>query len=546
MTEIADADGLGNAVFAYQWVSNDGDADADIAGATAASYTLSTDETGKTVKVRVAFTDDGGTEETLVSAATGTVEPVAQAAVSNTAPTGLPTIAGTARVGETLGASVTGIADADGLSGATFAYQWVSNDGSADADIAGATAASYTLTAAEAGKTVKVRVAFTDDGGTGETLLSAATAAVAAANAAPTGLPAIAGTARVGETLEASVSGIADADGLSGATFAYQWVSDDGSADTDIAGATAASYTLTAAEAGKTVKVSVTFTDGRGTQETLVSEATEAVAAANAAPTGLPAIAGTARVGETLEASVTEIADADGRDDAGFAYQWVASDGETDADIAGATAAAYTLTAAEAGKTVKVRVTFTDGRGTEESLVSAATAAVSVALPEVSIAAAASPVTEGAAARFTLRRTSDTAAALEVAVSVRAAWRHWTFALSAFSWAKAVATKAETTRRPWRPAWASRLRAKCTRQRCHVAPRIRVAAAFRPLWSSEITSFTPRSPRRASERRNSVQKVSASDAPIATPRTSRRPWSLTATATVTATETMRPVWRTFT
>ena len=81
---------------------------------------------------------------------------------------------------------------------------------------------------------------------------------------------------------------------------------------------------------------------------------------------------------------------------------------------------------------------------------------------------------------------------------------------------------------------------------CQVAPRIRVAAAFRPLWSSEINSFTPRSPRRASERRNSVQKASASDAPIAMPRTSRRPWSLTATATVTATETMRPASRTFT
>ena len=71
-------------------------------------------------------------------------------------------------------------------------------------------------------------------------------------------------------------------------------------------------------------------------------------------------------------------------------------------------------------------------------------------------------------------------------------------------------------------------------------------AAFRPLWSSEITSCTPRRPRRVSERRNSVQKVSASDAPIAMPSTSRRPWSLTATATVTATGTMRPASRTFT
>ena len=56
-------------------------------------------------------------------------------------------------------------------------------------------------------------------------------------------------------------------------------------------------------------------------------------------------------------------------------------------------------------------------------------------------------------------------------LSWSATWRHWTFALSASSWAKAVATKAETTRRPWRPALASRLRAKCARHLCQVAPR---------------------------------------------------------------------------
>ena len=152
---------------------------------------------------------------------------VAPGPSSNTVPTelgtvsGLPTIAGTARVGETLEASVSEIADADGLDNAVFAYQWVSNYGNADADIAGATATEYTLTAAQVGKTVKVRVTFTDDGGTEETLVSAATGTVepvaraAAVNTPATGLPAITGTARVGETLRASVSGIADADGLS-------------------------------------------------------------------------------------------------------------------------------------------------------------------------------------------------------------------------------------------------------------------------------------------------------------------------------------------
>ena len=146
----------------------------------------------------------------------------------------------------------------------------------------------------------------------------------------------------------------------------------------------------------------------------------ETPAPVNTAPTGLPAISGTARVGETLTASVTGIADADGLTSATFAYQWLSNDGatDTDTDIQGATGTGYTLVAADAGKTVKVRVTFTDGGGTQESLVSEATAPVAAEPAEVSIAAAASPVTEGADAVFTLTRTGDATAALTVAVKV--------------------------------------------------------------------------------------------------------------------------------
>src|SRR6516165_7144270 len=49
--------------------------------------------------------------------------------------------------------------------------------------------------------------------------------------------------------------------------------------------------------------------------------------------------------------------------------------------------------------------------------------------------------------------------------------------------------------------------------------------------------------RRASVRRNAAQKVSASEAPTVIPSTSRRPLLLTATATITATDTMRPFSR---
>ena len=99
----------------------------------------------------------------------------------NTPATGAPAISGTEQVGETLTASTSGIADADGLSGATFSYQWISNDGTTDTDIQAATDSTYTLLDADEGKTIKVRVAFTDDAGHEETLTSAATGAVAAA-----------------------------------------------------------------------------------------------------------------------------------------------------------------------------------------------------------------------------------------------------------------------------------------------------------------------------------------------------------------------------
>ena len=77
---------------------------------------------------------------------------------------------------QTLTADTSGIADQDGLSNASYAYQWMG----AGSNIAGATGSSYTLTASEQGQTIRVRVHFSDDSGNSETLTSAATVAVAA------------------------------------------------------------------------------------------------------------------------------------------------------------------------------------------------------------------------------------------------------------------------------------------------------------------------------------------------------------------------------
>ena len=197
-------------------------------------------------------------------------------------------------MGEELSASTSGISDEDGLGNVTFSYQWIVDS----TDIVDATGLTYTLSAADEGKAVTVQVSFTDDAGNDETLSSAATEAVAARpNSLATGAPSISGTAQVGEALTADTSGIADADGLENVSFTYQWLANDAA----IAGATGWTYILANTDEGNTIKVRVSFIDDAGNDETLTSEATDAVAAAEpseppAKPTGLSATASHDRV----------------------------------------------------------------------------------------------------------------------------------------------------------------------------------------------------------------------------------------------------------
>ena len=79
-----------------------------------------------------------------------------------------------------------------------------------------------------------------------------------APNNAATGQPAITGTPRVNETLSVDTSGITDAEGTANARFSYQWVRVDGSVDTNISGATNATYRPTNEDADKQIKVKVT------------------------------------------------------------------------------------------------------------------------------------------------------------------------------------------------------------------------------------------------------------------------------------------------
>ncbi len=348
-SSIVDADGLG--IFNYQWQRND----AAISGATGASYALGDANVGAQLHVRVNYTDGHGTPETLISAATASVANV------NDSPAGAPVIVGSSVEGQVLSANTSSIADADGLG--AFSLQW-QRDG---ADIAGATAATYSLGGADAGKQVRVRVSYSDGWGTNEVLTSAATATVVNVNDAPVGLPSISGTAVVGQTLNAITTTITDADGLG--AFAYQWMR----GGVAVSGAAAANYVLTNADVGAQISVGVAYTDGFGTTETLASSATDAVQILNHLPTGSVVVSGTAALAQTLAATST-VADVDGMGP--LTWRWQALNGAVWVDVADNNRNTLIVDTRFAGMPLRAGVSYTDAQGTAEAVFAAATAAV--------------------------------------------------------------------------------------------------------------------------------------------------------------------------
>ena len=127
-----------------------------------------------------------------------------------------------------------------------------------------------------------------------------------------------------------------------------------------------------------TINVQVTAEDGHTTDTYTVVVTRES----NTDATGQPAIAGAAQVGRTLTAELGTIADIDGLPDnfpRDYDFQWVRVDADgMETDIFVATSNTYTPLAADVGKKVKVKVSFTadDGSVVEGPLPSDATAPV--------------------------------------------------------------------------------------------------------------------------------------------------------------------------
>jgi hypothetical protein len=318
------------AAVTYQWLRCDtpDGVYVNISDATANSYTLAAADMGKYIKVQA--TGSGNYAGTVTSTNKG---PVTAGAITAIGP-----ISGTTTVGQTLTVGT--------LTpyGATAAYQWQRSDGVGNFnDIIGGEASAYTLTGNDSNAYIRVRA--TGTGAYTGTVISDYVGRVGAQITPLTAIGAIGGAAEVGQTLTAGIIS------PTGAIVTYQWqrADTDGGIYGNIPGATASSYTLTAADKAKYIKVVAT---GSGNYSGTVISTPKGPVTAGAI-TAIGPISGTTTVGETLTAgTLTPL-------NATVAYQWQRCAGAngTYENIPNANAGAYTLTESDAGLYIKVYVT---------------------------------------------------------------------------------------------------------------------------------------------------------------------------------------------
>ena len=423
---IMDDDGL-PLIFTYQWLRVDADGtsnEEDITGEIAATYTLTDDDEGKKIKVKVSFTDELSGVEERTSAAYPSSGTVTAAASTNTPPTAanntVTAVAGTAYAFE---ADDFGFADTDtGDTLASVTINQVVTKAQIDAGdltftpVDGASGTGY------ATFTFKVNDGTVDSASAYTMTIDARDLTCAAPDFAGdnrhqlwTGIVTVGDVRSVGYGFhsEESQTGLDDttfAIGRNSYTIDHAFV-----LSVNPVGQLGFSLTgdiqndnLTAGEVAAlrlhvcdTVFYDFSAATSSGNENTyrwagsldwsppVATRTLYLSLPANRDAMGAPAITGTARSGQELTAAVTGITDADGLtgdlstlndnvDGLGgveYRYQWIRVDADgmsNPVDITGENSATYTLTDDDVGKKVKVKVSFTDDLNGEEELTSEA------------------------------------------------------------------------------------------------------------------------------------------------------------------------------
>jgi hypothetical protein len=168
------------------------------------------------------------------------------------------------------------------------------------------------------------------------------------------------------DPLIVDASAIMDDDGMGNVQVQWQ-ISSDGVAWMNLTGAVQQSFTPREIHVAQQLRVQISYVDGQGNLETLVSPASTPVQNVNDKPTGAPRLTGEAREEGALVVDTSLIADEDGVGT--YSVIWQRSSTKTDwKAYPNAVGEVLQLTQNHVGYSYRAVVSYTDRHGTKEML----------------------------------------------------------------------------------------------------------------------------------------------------------------------------------
>jgi len=324
---------------------------------TAASGSASTGSAATTVAATTAAADTGTT----------TAQQVAQAPASND---GVETGSFVAIEDDPLIIDASSVVDGDGVG--SMQVQWqISEDGTVWSNISGEIRQSFTPRERHVGRRLRVQLSYVDGQGNLETILSPASTPVQNVNDKPNGAPQLVGAAREEDALVVDTSMISDDDGLG--NFSIIWQRSSTKTDWQAFPETNGEVLqLSQRHVGYSYRAVVSYSDGHGTKELLVTSPSETVQNVDDPVQGEVLITGEATEGATILVSTKGVSDEDGI--ASMSVGWEAStDGRNWRTIETAGATQLSLSQMLVNKQIRARVAVVDTFGVETVIFSQAT-----------------------------------------------------------------------------------------------------------------------------------------------------------------------------
>ena len=200
--------------------------------------------------------------------------------------------------------------DGDGLGEVQLQWQ-ISENGDDWMVIPGAVSEAFTPRDQQVGKYLRVQVSYIDGQGNPELINSPSSLAVENVNDTPVGLPAIIGDAREGSSFTIDTSRVNDEDGIG--AISYTWQRSKTKTDWEtISEKLSQNFRILQADVGYSYRASISYIDGFGTRELLLTEPSEVIANVDNPLEGDLVMRGQAVEGSELVASTSGLSDYDG------------------------------------------------------------------------------------------------------------------------------------------------------------------------------------------------------------------------------------------